>query len=325
MLWGIAHYSATLSEEAHQQFSSGEAMPIPSHALKVESEAATNSCPIQQIELEGATILDAWFANEQTKEMELRATNVPPDADPSTMPYKALPVYHGTDWVADNYVPVHSNANPFDYNLKATLRRGNQAAPTHSNLLSVIWTEFSPLRCFLWATFKAEVLQNIPTGTYRTKLEKTWTCRSSMTGGVGTSHTHSGLTLYEFRPTLPSAHNQTHYIMPKGKEAEWDRICKDIDSLRVPLPLDLRNAEGAKILWDQFSAIHHGVLPTWPTAIHCREFGQQEHILQSFTTQQWRTVWFECESTLKERREAIYAISFKLVAPPKASPGYCCW
>jgi hypothetical protein len=31
--------------------------------------------------------------------------------------------------------------------------------------LRVVWTGFSPLRCFLWAAFKAEVLHQIPTGT----------------------------------------------------------------------------------------------------------------------------------------------------------------
>jgi len=37
--------------------------------------------------------------------------------------------------------------------------------------LRVVWTGFSPLRCFLWAAFKAEFLHQIPTGTVEAKLQ----------------------------------------------------------------------------------------------------------------------------------------------------------
>ncbi|KAK3343450.1 hypothetical protein B0T25DRAFT_554354 [Lasiosphaeria hispida] len=277
-------------------------------------------CRIQQIDLEGPTIAEAWCANATTNAMENLALSVPSDANPSSMAFRALPVYHGTDW------PVEDNEYIRDDPQRGLLTPHvcpNQVAPTSGAVLQVVWTGFSPLRCFLWAAFKSEVLHQIPTGRIKAKLERSWNCRPFTSGSSSSSsHTHFGVTLFKFRPSLPSAFDQTSYVMPRGREAEWERICKNHDR-----PAGITRAEvdpHIKRLWDQFSTIHGGALDTWPNALHCHEFRPQLNMLRSFTRQLWRTVWFdEGLKVLNDSHEVTYAISFKLAAPvpPKASFG----
>ena len=277
-------------------------------------------CRIQQIELEGPTIAEAWRANATTNAMENLALSVGSDTDPSSMAFRALPVYHGTDWMVEDN--EHARNDPRGGRLEPSVSR-NQVAPDRW-ALAVIWTGFSPLRCFLWAAFKAEVLHQVPTGTVKAKLERSWSCPPSTSGSSSSSlHTHSGVTLFKFRPSLPSASDQTHFVMPKGREAEWERICR-IHDFGGRTPPDWEAAALVKHLWDQFSTIHGGTLDTWPNALHCHEFGPQLNMLRSYTRQLWRTVWFGAgANALNNSHEVTYAISFKLVAPvpPKVSSG----
>jgi len=287
-----------------------------SGCLPIQSGSEVNMpCRIQQIDLEGPSIAEAWRANATTNAMENLALSVGSDTDPSSMAFRALPVYHGTDWpVEDDEGAV---LDPREGLLLPFASR-NQVAPKWW-ALPVIWTGFSPLRCFLWAAFKGEVLHQIPTGSIKAKLERSWNCRPS-------SHTHSGVTLFKFRPSLPSAFDQTNYVMPKGREAEWERICR-IHDMGGPAPTPPSYSEAAplvKHLWDQFSTIHGGVLDTWPNALHCHEFGPQLTMLRFYTRQLWRTVWFGTGAkALNDSHDVTYAISFKLAAPipPKLSSG----
>jgi hypothetical protein len=156
--------------------------------------------------------------------MENLALSVGPNPDPSSMAFRALPVYHGADRVIEACE-----------NTTSDIRRGcvqlfvnhNQVAPTSGNVLPVVWTAFSPLRCFIWAALKGEVLSQVPTGTSKDKLQRSWDC--APLSGSGSPHTHSGVTLFKFLPSLPSAFGQTHYVMPKGREAKWARICRSRD------------------------------------------------------------------------------------------------
>lgn len=286
--------------------------------------ALDDTCPIVQIELEGPTLADAWNANATTKEMEELATSVPSDADPSSMAYRALAVYHGTAWTG--WDELMAPATP--YEPSRTLRPAsnrNQVAPGGPlcrDALKVVWTGFSPLRCFLWAVFQGEVLQQVPTGAAKARLEREWDCDPSFA-----PHTHKGVTLFKLRPTLPSAFGQSHYLMPKGREAEWNDIVKGLEihvrgTHLPPIPEDL--AAGAKYLWDRFSGIHRGTLDTWPNALHCREYGEQLATLRIFTKQTWWTVWYGAEQigALNRSREVAYAISFKLTSSSRTTE--CC-
>ncbi|KAK0611374.1 hypothetical protein B0T14DRAFT_530247 [Immersiella caudata] len=145
-------------------------------------------------------------------------------------------------------------------------------------------------------------------------MERSWNCPTSPSrpGSHSSAHTHTGLTLFKFRPSLPSAFAQTHYVMPKGREADWDRLCKTYDLEVSSHP----SATLPKRLWDHFAPIHGGKLQTWPHTLHCHEFGGQLSMLQSYTRQLWRTVWFsDGVDALNESHEVTYAISFKLVVP----------
>ncbi|KAK3358731.1 hypothetical protein B0T25DRAFT_531028 [Lasiosphaeria hispida] len=292
-----------------QQSSSGR--------LLTEDEEGNMPCRIQQISLEGPTIAEAWRANATTNDMENLAVRVELNTDPSSMPFRALPVYHGTDWIIeDSERAIHDPRNGI---LRPTVNH-NQVAPDRW-ALAVVWTGFSPLRCFLWAAFKAEVLHQIPTGTVKAKLQHSWNCLTSASGSGSppSPHTHTGVTLFKFRPSLPSAFGQTYYVMPKGREAEWERICRTHNEVRS----DGEASTLVKRLWDHFTPIHGGTLQTWPHALHCHEFGDQLTMLRWYSRQLWKTVWFgQGVNTLNESHEATFAISFKLTAPvpPKGSP-----
>ncbi|KAK4139375.1 uncharacterized protein C8A04DRAFT_15930 [Dichotomopilus funicola] len=111
--------------------------------------------------------------------------------------------------------------------------------------------------------------------------------------------------------------------MPKGREAEWERICRIYDS-KGWTPPTWETTALVKHLWDQLSTIHGGVLDTWPNALLCHEFGPQLNMLRSYTRQLWRTVWFGAGvDALNNSHEVTYAISFKFAAPvlPKVSFG----
>jgi len=343
VIWAIVEYSAAESSReaiipnlstttSGTKVTQGQQQPPPlpettqpgqqssSGRLPIGSGEVDIPCRIQQVDLEGPTIAEAWRANATTNAMENLALSVGSDADPSSMAFRALPVYHGTDWMVEEN--ESARPDPRRGRLRPSAGR-NQVAP-NQGALGVIWTGFSPLRCFLWAAFKAEVLHQIPTGTVKAKLERSWNCLpSTSNSGSSSSHTHSGVTLFKFRPSLPSAFDQTHYVMPKGREAEWERICRMYD-VGGRTPPDWETTALVKYLWDQFSTVHGGVLDTWPNVLHCHEFGPQLNMLQSYTRQLWRTVWFGAgANALNNSHEVTYAISFKLAAPvpPKVSSG----
>ncbi|KAK3364867.1 hypothetical protein B0T24DRAFT_712184 [Lasiosphaeria ovina] len=233
-----------------------------SSRLPIGSGEADIPCRIQQIDLEGPTISEAWRVNTTTNAMENLALSVGSNADPLSMAFRALPVYHGTDWKVED----------------------NEGA-------------------------------RVPTRTYKAKLESSWNCPLFTPGSGPSSHNHSGVTLFKFRPSLPSASGQTYYLIPRGREAEWESIFKAYNTGDHSPPSWEGNVV-TKHLWDQFSTIHGGVLDTWPNTLHCYEFGPQLNLLRSYTRQLWRTVWFEAGvGALLDSYEVTYAISFKLAAP----------
>lgn len=316
IIWAIVEHSAAESSNLSATASGTEVTQ-----RQQQPEEVDISCPIQQIDLEGPTIAEAWRANATTNDMENLALSVGSGADPSTMAFRALPVYHATDWMVEE----NESARPDPQRGRLRPSTGRNQVVPNQGPLGVVWTGFSPLICFLWAAFKAEVLHQIPTGTFKSKLERSWNClpSTSTPGSSASSHTHSGITLFKFRPSLPSAFDQTHYVMPKGREAEWAHICRIYDAGGLT-PASWEATALLKYLWDLFSAVHGGVLDTWPNVLHCHEFGPPLDTLRSYTTQLWRTVWFGAGvNALNNSHEVTYAVSFKLERPepPKASSG----
>jgi hypothetical protein len=252
-------------------------------------------CPIIQLRLEGSTILEAWNGNPTTKAIEQLADLHKRNADPAHFSFRALPVYHGTDAVGF--------ADQGSYDIRHGVLYGsveaNQVTPRHPSL-PILWTGFSPLRCFLWAAFKSEVLQPVPGATIGSKLKKTWKC---------SDHEHVGVLVCKFQPVLPSAPGEASYIIPAGREQEWTTLAQNRSESGTP-----------DSWWRQFAPIYHNVQPTWPETIHCREYGAQMSMLSPYIKQFWRTVWFGAGiTTLRASHQATYSISFTQTgqgAPP---------
>ena len=115
----------------------------------------TSNSPITQIRLSGPTLKQAWNSDPILRQLEHDC----PGTGWSPAQASGLPVYHGTNAQFGTFgFNVLLSRSPF-----SALRRGfamqNQMAPTSQ---PVLYTDFSPLRCYLWALFKSEVIRSIP-------------------------------------------------------------------------------------------------------------------------------------------------------------------
>lgn len=127
-------------------------------------------CPIIQVTLEGNDAFTAWASNPTLQAMETEswprllggATWDPPSR-------RRLPVFHGTQHY---YYETHGS-EVFMRHARYVLQRDgprfqglegrvnvNPIAPA-GQALPVVWTGFSPLCCFLWAVFRADVIGNV--------------------------------------------------------------------------------------------------------------------------------------------------------------------
>ncbi|KAK3346239.1 hypothetical protein B0T25DRAFT_272983 [Lasiosphaeria hispida] len=267
-------------------------LTVDSTPVAAQPSPTTGPCPIVQLNLNGMTILEAWSGNLTTRAMEIAANSHERGANPSHFSFRALPVYHGTD--AFQRVAYPGMAQEIRRGLLHGSVTSNQVAPPHP-CLPILWTGFSPLRCFLWAAFRGEVLQPVTCATVGTKLGMPWRCED---------HEHVGILLFKFRPSLPSAPGQASYVIPSGREQEWASLTQGVPE---------GGTVGVGAQWRLFSRIHGNAHSTWPEAIHCREFGQQLTMLSAYVKQFWRTVWFgDGITALQESHEVTYSISFTL-------------
>ncbi|KAK4169559.1 hypothetical protein QBC43DRAFT_307977, partial [Cladorrhinum sp. PSN259] len=144
------------SEQEHPSAEGSSGVVVRSTTGLPSANAET--CPIIQLQLEGSTILEAWNENPTTRAIEQLANRHERDADPTHFSFRALPVYHGTDAaIGLSFLRIHKIRRGMLYGSAAE----NQVAPRHPSL-QILWTGFSPLRCFLWAAFKSDVLQPVP-------------------------------------------------------------------------------------------------------------------------------------------------------------------
>lgn len=146
--------------------------------------------------------------------------------------------------------------------------------PTHSNL-PVVWTGFSPFRCFLWAVFIAEVVESVPSAS-RTKspMKKKW-----QAGGI----TYEGVILFRFTSSQPHPTGCTSFVIPAGMEQEWKKLSNPVASVKSP-------AEH----WRTFSATHKQTPGSeWPSVIHGMDLPNSISGLGPITlgTQHWHGMW----------------------------------
>ncbi|KAK0655242.1 hypothetical protein B0T16DRAFT_8003 [Cercophora newfieldiana] len=291
---GQQHANQPGNEERHPSAEGSSTMVLGS--TTGQPSANTEPCPIIQLQLEGSTILEAWNGNPTTRAMEQLANMHERNADPTHFSFRALPVYHGTDASAGF---AFQGSDEIRHGMLYGSVTANQVAPRHPSL-PILWTGFSPLRCFLWAVFKSDVLQPVPGPTVQSKLKTSWKCGD---------HEHVGVLLFKFQPALPSAPGEASYIIPPGREQEWTTLARAQTGSGAP-----------ESWWRQFAPIHRKVQPTWPETIHCREYGAQMSMLLPYIKQFWTTVWFGTGiTTLQASHQVTYSISFtqpRLEAPP---------
>ena len=309
-------------------------VPTPTSAISTEAGGSSTTtaaedpsattapatCPIVQIDLEGHTILEGWVGNFTLDSLEKDASADAEFWDPSSQ--RNLPVYHGTHHHISEDLGEAWPARRTSYELRTQSRQHFHQLRGHTNLnqvapalpsLKVAWTGFSPLRCFLWAAFRSDV---IPNGVIRRtpeELDKKWPCPEH--------GQHSGVVLLKFRPLQPAPPGLNWYLMPRGREAAWRNLCREITERTddPDTPTDT--------LWGRFHDFHGGNPSTWPQVLHCREFGDQARMLSDFTNQLWRTVWTgEGIQELNRSHEATFAISFTPTASPEApeTPSFMC-
>ncbi|KAF5007421.1 hypothetical protein FDECE_6249 [Fusarium decemcellulare] len=254
-------------------------------------------CPIIQIDLQGTSPWQAWQ----------RGGSWSPSSS------RTLPVYHGT---SNNLTSAQYHA---DY---AILEAGRSSSSSfrglegHANLnqvvpsdrrLPIVWTGFSPLRCFIWAAWRADVIGDLRQSSRAMEhLSKRW---------EGGDHEHTGVILYEFRPFPAPGISQ--YIIPEGYEQAWDSRRLTIENERLS-----RQADSSNDLWALFSGFHGNNPSAWPEALHCKELGQQRSQLEPHVKQLWRTVWFgQGIETVNRSHCTSFAISVQPVQTTPAKQG----
>jgi hypothetical protein len=119
--------------------------------------------------------------------------------------------------------------------------------------MPVVWTAFSPLRAFLWAVFRGEVVSNIPGPTTQSKSNQPWHYGNK---------TYEGVLVLQFSPSQPSPPGCSSYTIPIGKEEQWTNIAAASNNV-------VSTAESTKNLWQRFATIHRqGKESEWPDLVH---------------------------------------------------------
>jgi hypothetical protein len=258
-----------------------------------EITASTKKQDLHQIKLKGRTIIEAWQNSEDVAKFQL-SQSFPPGWTPQTP--GAFDVFHGTSAHLESEVYKDEISDSPFYALK---RRANPNQMT-PDTVPCIYTAFSALRCFLWAAFLAEVIQDPPPpGPARTpflKLQKDWT-----TGGK----VYRGVVLFHFGSSQSNAGNLSYYIIPAGLENKWFR---HVNSYRG-------SSRSPGNLWREFRAIHQEDTAMWPDIIYGQEIASSQNQLKPFIKNFWRTVWCSeiANSELNKRHIRTYSISFEVV------------
>ncbi|KAN0067161.1 hypothetical protein V8E54_014808 [Elaphomyces granulatus] len=250
---------------------------------------------LHQIHLRGQTILDAWTSNDQVHRFGL-SQDFPPGWTPQTP--GGYDVFHGTSaHLTHDAFRDDISRSPFPG--LSLISNPNQMVPSPTQC---VFTAFSALRCFLWATFMADVIQDPPSRHNQAsrRLQQEWE-----TGG----QTCRGVILLHFRNSQPTTGGLSTYIIPAGSENQWyQSVISCRGGLRSP-----------DSLWttSQFRNIHQESSNQWPDVIQGLEIQSSRTMLQPFIRNFWRTVWCSqaAKRELNSRHLRTYAISFELMPP----------
>ncbi|KAK1965880.1 hypothetical protein LY78DRAFT_711766 [Colletotrichum sublineola] len=262
---------------------------------------------VQQVVIRGRTVLEAWTTNATTRQLSMmkkdkqRLRHDPENLDSIWTPRQAggNPVYHGSI-IRNKKWPQRFNETPF-----SALQPRINSNQMVTDAFPVIFTAFSPLRCFLWAAFDSMLPYLTPSAQDILHTQDTW---------VNGGRTYKGVVLFKFHSTQPAPAVLTHYVIPEGKEGQWgSRSLSD-------------NNKGIshQNVWGHYRDIHGQSGDAFPDLVHGLEYGNQLNGLSPFRTNMWRTIWRATAASdhLNAQHAATYAISFELgssTAPPLPS------
>jgi hypothetical protein len=261
-------------------------------------ESNAGNSTIQQINLEGLTVVDGWTAHNTTRQLSGLRAGQQLRHDPMTLDSTWSPaqpgsnfVYHGT---ASQYQasmwPDQFEERPF--NALAARQNINQLAPKDAG--PVVFTSFSPLRAFLWAAFTTHLPANIPYREDLFHMQKPWMARG---------RSYQGVVVFQFRSPQPAPQGLSYYIIPRGLETRWGQ--KSTQTGRG----DVRPGN----VWQYYREIHGQDGTSWPDLVHGLEYGSQRTLLAPFHTNMWRTAhkYGPAVDQLNAGHRGTYAISFR--------------
>ncbi|KAI5465299.1 hypothetical protein BGZ63DRAFT_373230 [Mariannaea sp. PMI_226] len=271
-------------------------------AMKKEHDCQSNGTPtppalvpIQQIQLQGTFLKDAWETNKDIQTIcdFGGSKNIPMHSWKPSTP-GAAPVFRGVSHHLKQdgaqIVECQISTTPPDFSRKPGAPHLDSCDSEHPS----IYTSFSAPRAFLWAVFMAELFQDPPAQTQVQGLTQEFRLRGT---------TYQGILLFKFDSVQPAPSGLSWYQLPEGRELEWANIGRR-QSIQ-PHP-------------ERHQAAHNLQQETTdsPDLIHGRDLYDLRKYLTSWSCEQallWQTAFTSraAVESLSSRLVGIYAISFE--------------
>lgn len=242
--------------------------------------------PVTQIHLRGKNVKQAWRTNPDTSCISPVEHHRLDDWTPSTM--GGAEVFHGTTarYRMDEVLP----STPIDL--------GRSCLPSQffpPGDTAAIFTSFSVIRSFLWAAFKANVIDDPSDPTIRGTLRTPFQLRGQ---------TYHGVIVIKFHSSQPAPDGLTHYQIPAGQESAWNDLAK-------------RTICTGKKFWRvDARSIHGQSAGGVPDIVHDKDLPNLRNALGGFLCNGslfWQTAWIseEAADALNARAAHVYVISFE--------------
>ncbi|KAL2761131.1 hypothetical protein ACRALDRAFT_1066500 [Sodiomyces alcalophilus JCM 7366] len=251
------------------------------------SDEPDEPLPVTQIHLRGKTLKQAWQTNPDAPFIStferLRLVGWTPSAT------NGAEVFHGT---TPTTAVMESLASTPTRLSRFTSR--SQIFPPGET--QAIFTSFSVMRAFLWAVFKASVIEDPPGPTESNALRNTFEFRGQ---------TYQGVVVIKFWSSQPAPNGLTHYQIPVGQETEWSSLAMQESSGK------------AGDFWrNVVRSIHGQSTDDFPDLVHGKDLPYIQSALGQFPCNKnllWQTAWISAEAAqaLNARAAHIYMISFE--------------
>lgn len=252
--------------------------------------------PVTQIHLKGEDLKQAWATNSDTARISAFERLQLRDWTPSAM--GGAEVFHGT-----------TACDGMDQALASTPTRlarsglSSQVFPAGDTV--AIFTSFSVMRSFLWAAFKAAVIEDPPGPTPSGLLRTPFQLRGQ---------TYHGVIVIKFHSSQPAPGGLTNYQIPVGQESAWNHLVKQCGSSIIM---------GREFWRNNARSIHGQSTGGFPDIVHGKDLPGLRNALGEFPCNKsllWQTAWISMEAAdaLNARAAHVYAISFEREEAPQS-------